>query len=277
MNYFYENRSDSLYDDIQVSIYENENLNYLAHWHNDAELSYIIEGNIYIGVNNQKYLLKEGDIALFNSGDIHYYESSEIHSKMITLVFKTEFIGLPSIWPPKGRFSSPVVSNSIIESCELSKIKAILKNILGEFNSKNDYYELFIKAGLNELCGILLRNVDIKIDTSQGNSSKIRSMQRVFSYIEDNYHLDISLEMIAKDLNMDPYNLSKYFNVLTGTNLKTYINTMRLFNAEDMIINTNKAITDIALDSGFNSIRSFNRAFKKLKGYTPSSLRKNKK
>lgn len=276
MKYFYENRSGSFYNNIQVSIYENINLNYLAHWHNDAELTYVREGTICIGVNNQKYTLTEGDMGVFNSGDIHYYETTNVPSKLLTLVFNTEFIGLSSNWPPKGRFVSPFIPKSIIENSELTNIKHILLKILKEKKSQNEYYELFIKAGLNEICGLLLRNLDIESNERESNSSRIRIMQKVFGYIEDNYQLDISLQSIANNFNIDPYNLSKDFNLLTGTNLKTYINTLRLFKAEDMILNTNKDITDIALDSGFNSIRSFNRAFKQLKGYTPSSLRHNK-
>ena len=277
MKYFYENRSNSMYNTIQVSIYENVNLNYLAHWHNDAELVYIKEGTIYIGVNNERYLLSEGDMAVINSGDIHYYESTEIPSKIITLVFNTEFIGLSSDWPPKGRFVSPYVEKNVIENSELRHIPSLLYKISKEYNSKDDYYDIFIKASLNEICGLLLRNVPIDNNKRESNTSRVQTMQKVFGYIEDNYHMDISLQNIADNFNIDPYNLSKDFNLLTGTNLKTYINTLRLFKAEDLILNTNKDITDIALDSGFNSIRSFNRAFKQLKGYTPSSLRQGRK
>lgn len=273
MKYFYENRFTTFYNDIKVSIYENENLNYLAHWHNDAELTYVKEGTLYVGVNNEKYSLNEGDMAIFNSGDIHHFETRELSSKAITLVFNTEFIGLSSNWPPKGRFSSPFIPKSVIENSDLVKIKKILNKILEEYKSKSDYYELFIKSGLNEICGLLLRNLDIKDSKHEINHSKVRIMQNVFSYIEDNYQSDISLQNIANHFNIDPYNLSKDFNILTGINLKTYINTLRIFKAEDMIVNTNKDITDIALDSGFNCIRSFNRAFKQIKGYTPSSLR----
>lgn len=274
MKYFYENRSSTLYDNIKVSIYENENLNYLAHWHNDAEINYVKEGTIFIGVNNEKYSLSKGDMAIFNSGDIHYFETKELTSKVITLVFNTEFIGLSSNWPPKGRFTSPFVSKRIIESSELVNIEKLLDKILKEYTTRNDYYELFIKSSLSEICGLLLRNLDTESQKHNNNFSKVRIMQKVFSYIEDNYQTDISLRSIANHFNIDPYNLSKNFNLITGINLKTYINTLRLLKAEDMILNTSKDITDIALDSGFNSIRSFNRAFKQIKGYPPSSLRR---
>lgn len=274
MKYFYENRSHSLYNNIQVSIYENENFNYLAHWHNDAEITYVKEGTINLGVNDKKYSLCEGDMGVFNSGDIHYYESTESPSKIITLIFNSEFIGLPSNWPPKGRFASPYVPRELIENSELANIKSILIKILKENTLKQSYYEFFIKAGLNEICGLLLRNLQLESVKVDPSFTKILTMQKIFAYIEDNYHLDISLKSLATNFNTDRYNLSKDFNLLAGTNLKTYINKLRLFKAEYMILNTNNDITNIALDCGFNTIRSFNRAFKELKGCTPSSLRR---
>ena len=272
MKFYYENRSHLLYDAIQISIYQNENFNYVAHWHNDFELAYVEKGCITVGVNNDQYRLDEGDMVVLNSGDIHYYESTDTPSKIIILVFNLEYIGLSSNWPPNGEFLSPIIKKNIAENSSLSLIRDILFRIVTENNLKEKYYEFFIKARLNEICGLLLRNLDTKVRGSKSNT-KLQTMQNVIMFIEDNFLIDISLTEIAKHLNIDPYNLSKNFNALTGTNLKTYINTLRIFKAESTILNTEKSLTEIALESGFNSTRSFNRAFMCIKGYTPSSLR----
>jgi AraC-like DNA-binding protein len=57
-------------------------------------------------------------------------------------------------------------------------------------------------------------------------------------------------------------------------NLKTLINTYRCEYAENLIESTNLPLSVIAMDSGFQSIRSFNRIFKDTIGKTPSSIRK---
>lgn len=276
MKFYYENRSNVLYDKIQMSIYENTDFSYAAHWHNDFELAYVKEGKIITGVNNKKYLLESGDMLVLNSGDIHYYDSTEYYSKIMLLVFSMELIGLPAKWPPKGHFISPLIKKQRVESSDLREIPNMLLKIDANKNIKSHYYsEFFIKAHLNEICGLLLQN--LSIDTDKKNESnyskKLEIMQKVLTFIEENFLLDISLKNISKHCNIDPYNLSKDFNAVTGINLKTYINTLRVLKAENMILNTDKSLTDIALESGFNSIRSFNRAFKALKNITPSSLR----
>ena len=54
-----------------------------------------------------------------------------------------------------------------------------------------------------------------------------------------------------------------------------YVNTYRFNTASEMLITTDASITEIAYESGFQSIRSFNNTFKKLSGLSPSEYRKN--
>ena len=60
--------------------------------------------------------------------------------------------------------------------------------------------------------------------------------------------------------------LSKRFKTATGFGFKEYIINLRIQNACRLLLETNKSITDIAFECGFNSVSSFNRSFKKVKG-----------
>ena len=282
MNFFYENRIElKLVDDeISMSIYENKDFNYLAHWHMEVEIAYVVEGKIYVGVNNNRQLLEEGSMVVCSSGDIHYYDSTELNSKTILMVFKPEFAGFPSNWSETLNLSSPFISKEKIDASGLSVIKNILYSILDEKHKKIKYFDLFIKAKIIEICGLLLRyqhtcNLESKTKTKSKTKTitNLKAMQNVLCYIEDNYMNDISLEKISHHFNVDVYNLSKRINYITGTNFKTYINSMKVLKSEEMILNTTKPLTEIALECGFNSIRTFNRVYKKIKGYVPSSIR----
>jgi AraC-type DNA-binding domain-containing proteins len=276
MNYFYENRSRKIKNNIPLSIYLNTDFNYRAHWHTEFELIYVESGSIYIGINNDRRKLVEGDVALCTAGDIHYYDSSDSSSKIILLVFKPEFFGFTANWPDTHRFLSPFIQKGDLDTENLVKIRAILLCILEEMNTKGDFFELFVKADINELCALILRY----FSTSNPNEknpvktySRLKSLQEILVYIENNFTEDISLELLSEKFNMDSFNLSKAFNSITGCSLKTYINTLRVSKAESIILSSKKPLIDIAVDCGFNSIRTFNRAFKTIKGYVPSSLR----
>lgn len=276
MDYFYENRSKKLKDNIPLSIYLNTDFSYRAHWHTEFELVYVESGSIFISINNDRRKLVEGDLAICTGGDIHYYESSDCGSKIILLVFKPEFFGFPANWPDTHQFISPFILKDEPVSANLDNIRSILYSIMEEMTVRKDFYELFVKARVNELCALLLRFFSI-CNSSHKNPlktySKLKAMQDILVYIENNFTEDLSLQYLADKFNMDSFNLSKAFNSVTGRSLKTYINTLRVSKAESIILNSRRPLIDIAIECGFNSIRTFNRAYKAIKGYVPSSIR----
>jgi len=277
MDFFYENRVKLEEKTIPMSIYENSNFTYLAHWHNDVEIGFVKEGSILVGVNNEVKVLDAGEAVLCCSGDIHYYESCGEDSKLIILVFKPQLIGDFVRWPEESIFKTYFLTKELCKGNELSHIYNLLEKIIEEKESKNEGYQLFIKAHIIEICGALFRFVP-KGNTKESSKGKgnIRLMQRVVAYIEKNYHEDIKLEGIAKHFNVDPFNLSKKINTITGMNFKGYLNMLRVAKAQELILNTDKPLTEIAFECGFNSIRNFNRVFKNIKGYIPSSTRRRK-
>ena len=274
MDFFYENRVKLEEKTIPMSIYENSNFTYLAHWHNDVEIGFVKEGSILVGVNNEVRVLEAGEAVLCCSGDIHYYESCSEDSKLIILVFKPQLIGDFVRWPVGSTFATSFLTK---ELNGLKDIENLLEKIVKEKETQNTAYELFIKAHIIEICATLLRLVPRNNTKDNGKGRyNIQLMQRVVAYIEKNYHEDIKLEGIAKYFNVDSFNLSKKINAITGMNFKGYLNMLRVAKAQELILNTDKPLTEIAFECGFNSIRNFNRVFKNIKGYIPSSTRREK-
>lgn len=270
MVYFFENRSHVIKDNIPLSIYRNNNFSYRAHWHTELELIYVESGSIWVCINNDRRKLVAGDLAISTSGDIHYYENHH-DSQIILLIFKPEFFGLAADWPQPRQLASSFFTHSEIEPI----FKNILDAILLESRNRDNFYELFIKSKVLELSASILRYLPTKtLNNNQANNySKLRALQEILLYIENNFTEDISLQTIADLFKMDPFNLSKSFNSVTGRNLRTYINTLRVSKAKNLIKNTNKPLIEIAFECGFNSVRTFNRAYKNLNGVTPSSAR----
>ena len=68
---------------------------------------------------------------------------------------------------------------------------------------------------------------------------------------------------------MSPSHFSKQFKSITGVGLSEYINVSRISKAEKLLRKTNKPITEIATECGFNDSNYFAAVFKKIKGTTP--------
>ena len=97
---------------------------------------------------------------------------------------------------------------------------------------------------------------------------------------EGPYYLDSNLSMadLAKNLGISGHHLSQVLNESLGKSYGEYINSLRIGHAQTLLIEQpNVKIEEIAEQSGFNSKSTFNTAFKKLTGQTPSQYRNSEK
>ncbi|MFD0960357.1 helix-turn-helix domain-containing protein [Paenibacillus chungangensis] len=97
----------------------------------------------------------------------------------------------------------------------------------------------------------------------------------VTEYMEEHYREEISLEGVAEKMNITGGYLSTYFKEKTGINFVDYVNEFRVKKAMDLLFQAELRIQDIAQEVGYLSLSSFNRAFKKFSGVTPTEYRRN--
>ncbi len=118
--------------------------------------------------------------------------------------------------------------------------------------------------------GIFVYPVKNKPHFSQQLEPKIK---QAIVYINNNYHDEVSREGIASMLNLHPDYFSKAFKYYTGKRLNDYINELRIKESMRLIQYSQKTILEIAMQVGFENLKTFNRAFKKFTGKNPSNYR----
>ncbi|NEU32264.1 AraC family transcriptional regulator [bacterium LRH843] len=99
-------------------------------------------------------------------------------------------------------------------------------------------------------------------------------MNDVLSYIEDHFMEGVSLEALSTHGNVSTAHLSRVFKKMTGMNISEYIATKKVLKAKELLLQTEKKVTEIASICGFESMPYFHRTFKKYSGVTPSAYRK---
>ena len=104
----------------------------------------------------------------------------------------------------------------------------------------------------------------------------LKLMQQIETYIYENYDKKLSLEDMSDKFHISRSYLSKKFKAVTGFGFKEYIVNVRIKNACRLLLETNKSITDIAFECGFNDSNYFGDAFRHVKGVSPNKYRKNK-
>ena len=116
-----------------------------------------------------------------------------------------------------------------------------------------------------------------KISNNDENSSSYSKIDSLI--VNGKLHLNptLSLKTLSKELNLSEGYISQLINKNSNLNFNDYINSIRVNDAKDMLVNneySNYTIVAIGLEAGFNSKSSFYNAFKKFTGKTPLEYKK---
>lgn len=98
-------------------------------------------------------------------------------------------------------------------------------------------------------------------------------IETIRDYIEENYTGDLSLNQIARHVNLHPTYVQRIFHLHTGRTVMSYVNDMRLDKACLLLENTSLPVAEIAGLCGFNSRQAFSTAFSKREFVNPRDYR----
>ncbi len=259
---------------------ENTNeLQYPMHWHNAVELVYNAAGTCRISVSGSEYPLTDGDLLLIPTGEIHEITASSKNGKQYFIQFNIStldgFGGINDIRPFMERTTR--ISRSE-EPALQSSIEMCILQLIRENENKDYAYALSINARIFDIIVLISRN-HIRSFLSGNNSSnkKIAGLQQInkaFEYIEKNFPQQVTLKDASNAAGFSVYYFSRLFKEYTGQSFLSYLNTYRVKHAEKLLKSTELPILDIAMESGFNSLTTFNRIFKRVKGCSPTFYRR---
>ncbi len=235
-----------------------ENVVWETHFHRNYELIYALEGENTITSGGRDFQLSKGELLLISPCVPHGFKINK-GTKMWVSVFSSDFI---ASYAKKhegkmyGKFT-----------CE-EQIEEYLKRYLF-FQGTPDFF--ITKSCLFAVCDQCEKNGQVLLEQKDADL-----FNGIIRYISDNFSNDITLQEAAQALKYDYYYLSKLFHRHFGMNFKEFVNLYRYDKACEYLLDTSMTITDIALKSGFQSVRSFNRTFKQLSGKSPRLYRANK-
>lgn len=137
-------------------------------------------------------------------------------------------------------------------------------------------YDFFMYCSVDEVFDNLLQRIDESLDTWTAekkleNSKPIRLAKQ---FINENYNQALTLEIIGDKIGFNPTYFSSVFKKETGMNFVDYITEIRVQNAKQILVDTDKSIIDISTQVGFNDIKYFTKKFKKSTGLSPTEYRK---
>jgi AraC-like DNA-binding protein len=96
---------------------------------------------------------------------------------------------------------------------------------------------------------------------------------RAKEFISQHYSEDISSERVAKELHLSRFYFCKLFKSGTGLTFTAYLARVRIERVKELLLNPNLRVSEIAFQTGFQSLTHFNRVFLKLTGVSPTEFR----
>jgi len=256
-----------------------------AHYHYYIELLYCISGKAQVFIDGKNYNFNIGDMVLINSREVHsIYSTSEDIIEYIVVKFDPNILYSTSITVFESKYVFPFTSTKsthqkVFTNNEIhdTYIPRLLHEIIIENTKKHYGFELAIRNNIGSVFLLILRNwyekgLDLNISTNI-NERALKKLQRVFDYVDKNYMNDISAESVASTCEMSYSYFSRFFKAAVGKAFSTYLNYVRITEAEKLLLSTNLNITEIAMEIGFTSSSYFIQQFKHYKILSPKQFK----
>lgn len=255
------------------------------HIHEEMEIIYFKYGNMEYEVNFETHSLNSEAIIIINKNIPHEVRIKEFTKRECYIfIFNTnmlegslnDYSSTKYIFPIlDGNLDLPVVLKPEKDKEIFEHLKTNLLNMYNSSMEKKTGYELKIKAALLDSFAHLFQHEYIKIyHDSEKNALKRKKMEKVFCYIKNNYHREVTLEDASDLIGLTESYFSKYFKDYTGYNFVDYLNSYRLSQALQLFNSSDLSVTEVCYETGFQNLSYFIRLFKKKFEVTPGKYKK---
>ena len=259
---------NSIGEDI-YNAYLYANPDWLIHFHKSFELAIVTSGQVTATVDGEEYTINKGQAVLIAPYQLHSYSTPE-SCNLFVVVFSGTYTENFARLIQNKRLINPVVDLDEL-TYRLIDEKLLCGTVLsGKSNARAPKPHTYdIKSALYAVCSLVIKSTEL---TQRTNDGKL--VFEILQYVENNFLQDITLNSLSFHLGYDYSYVSRIFSANIKVNFKTLVNQYRCDFAKNLIVSTQKDFADIAYQSGFQSIRSFNRAFKQVTGHSQSHYRK---
>ena len=256
----YENR------DNEFELYHKTSSHVPPHLHGAIEMIYVTGGTLEIGIRQELFHMEKGDFALVFPDVIHHYQVfSKEKSTATYLLVTPQMSGSYTTLLQQKLPKNPVIPHEKLHPDIIYAMEHLNPKEAGATADMihQAFLLIILSRALPQL--ELMDRADLQDDDL---------IYRTVRYIAEHFTENISLTSMAADLYVSPFTLSRVFSNTFHRNFNRYLNESRLQYACTLLTQTDQTITEICMNSGFESQRTFNRVFNELYHMSPRDYRK---
>ena len=250
------------------------------HCHYPIEVNCFLSGSGEYAIAEQTYHIQPGAVFVFGNNVIHRITS--ICSDEPLDILKVHFS--PSILLEDPGFSHfheiffRTSGYSVIspDSSYQAQICATLKMMVEENEKKEFLSKELMTSYLFILCTVIARHIrknEPQLAKEQFRSDNHFAIFSTIEFINQNLHCNLNIDQLAQMAQMSKNSYLFWFKHFNGISPYSYIQSKRILKAIKLLKQQKMTVTQIAFECGYNNTVSFNKAFKKVMGCTPSDLK----
>ncbi|CQR55653.1 AraC family transcriptional regulator [Paenibacillus riograndensis] len=250
-----------------------------CHWHPDLEFILVLEGEMEYFVNGEIVNIEKGNGFFINSRRLHYgFSSKKVNCSFLVIAIHPALFG-ESRYLGKTYFEENFGSNTedyilITQQSDWEKdILLALEQIYKEMNSTS-HNALRLLSLAAKLCA----NISDHIQHVPGQVNENQSwiiLRNMTGFIHHHYASKITLDEIAAAGSICRSKCCELFDEYTGKTPNSYLVRYRIQKSCEMLTETNRSVSEIAIRCGFQSASYFSYVFRNEIGLTPLNYRKN--
>ena len=270
---------------ILMNVTKHEPKTITPHYHEYIEILYSIESDCDVYLNNTFRKFKTGDLLIINSGENHtlIFPRSDAHYIVIKVLPEILYSSDQSVFEMK--YTIPFLIKNSKNKRHFTKeelgdnyIHDTVTRIIQEWQMQDYGYELSMRSDVLKIFLWVLRywrghNLDA-VDQFDYSDEILRIIQSSLEYISHNYAA-ITEQEVAEHCNLSYSYFSRTFKKVMHQSFSEYLNHYRITKAEQLLISTNKTITEISELVGFSTPSYFIQQFKAKKNISPKQYRIN--
>ena len=260
---------------FKLFLFEGSNGNYIRekHWHTSIEIFAVLEGELSFFLNEEEHPLKAGEFLIINSNEIHSIHAPERNETVVLQILLKQF---------EDYFTAQRYIRFSIKAGnpEMDEHMAELIRMLYEvYAGRATGYEFRSRALYYEILYYLV--ADYRVTEVQEKelhySRRLDALSKITAYMREHYTEELKLSEVASTFGYSAEYLSRMFKKYARINFKTYLQDIRMVYAYRELVNTDKTISQIAMDNGFPNSRAFSKEFQRRYGVLPSAVKRKTK
>lgn len=274
---------------FKIEIRTQNAYNLVSHAHEHFQLCYMAYGTCIHRIGDKEEVMVQGSFFTIPSFIEHQILPIQgIPFEIIQIDFMPFFIheslrDLPNIRDLVDfAWIQPLIETSGVPIAKMNfsfkdklEVETRIASMRKELENKEMGYKLAIKADLLKI--LILTGRTLQKNQQNNKERKTYSTQSFYqtiAYMEQHFKEDIRLDDMAELAHISPTYYSSIFKLLKVIGFSDYLNSLRIQSATKLLSETDKSVTEIVFEAGYNNVAHFNKTFKKLVGVTPTEYRK---